>query len=65
MTIVFKRNDLYLSESFYWGNSPNAFEWWRADELQAIFDRMKKKPTHYAQVEGGSIDLDKAKWIKI
>jgi len=63
MTLVFKRNDLYLSERFGWGNAPNAFEWWRADELQAMFDRMPDPPTHYAQ--GRVVDLDRAEWRAI
>lgn len=65
MTYVFKRGQLYLSERFGWGNEPNAFEEWRQDELQAMFDRMYDPPLYYAVMQGNAMDLDAAEWVNI
>lgn len=65
MTLVFRKGQLYLSERFGWGNEPNAFQEWRQEELQAVFSKMPDPPTHYAQVEGKAVDLDKASWIQL
>ena len=65
MTYVFKRGQLYLSERFHWGTSPNAFEEWRQDELQAKFDRMPDPPTHYAVMQGNEMELDAATWMQL
>ena len=64
-TYVFKRGQLYLSERFAWGNEPNAFDEFRQDELQAMFDRMPDPPTHYAVMSGLVMDLDAAEWREI
>lgn len=60
---ILRRNDLYLSELYDWGNTPNAFPEWH---FQDVLDEAMNYPDPPLEV-GEMVDgeLDHVKWTKI
>ena len=63
--LIFRRGTLYLSNRYEWRHVPHLFPLWMADGLMEIVSRMPDAPTHWAIVEGESIDIDAVEWKQI
>ena len=59
MSIIFKKDSLYLSERFEWQRIPYLFPAWHVHVVLGVMERAKQLPQWYAVVDGKSvIDLD-------
>ena len=65
MTIIITRNGLWLDNRYGWGVIPHPFEWWRGKDVLEMMMGTPKKPTGYAVVEPGVVDLDTVEVVKI
>jgi len=66
MSIIFKKDGLYLSERFEWQRIPYLFPTWHVHVVLGVMERAKQLPKEYAVVNGkGVIDLDNLEFVKL
>ena len=61
MTIIITRNGLWLDNRYNWGIIPHPFPSWQAGDAIELMLGTPQKPTGYAVVEPGVVDLDTVK----
>lgn len=62
---IFTRGDKYLDSRYQWGNIPHLFPSWQAGDVFGMSQDWPDKPTGYAVVEPGVVDLDTVEVVKI
>jgi hypothetical protein len=62
---IFTRHGLYLNAFYKWGIIPHLFEWWRFRDVLEMMMACKDRPTGYAVVKPGVIDLDRLKVVRL
>ena len=66
MSIIFKKDSLYLSERFEWQRIPYLFPTWHVNVVLGVMERAKQLPKEYSVVDGkGVIDLDNLEFERI
>ena len=62
---IFTRDGLYLNERYQWGIIPHPFPHWQAGDVLDLMIACKDKPTGYAVVKPGVIDLDALEVVRL
>ncbi len=65
MTIIITRNGLWLDNRYGWGVIPHLFPSWQAGDAIELMLGTPQKPTGYAVVKHGVVDLDTVEVVKI
>jgi len=58
MSAIFTRDGQYLNERYGWGTIPHLFPWWQTGDVLELMMACKDRPTGYARVKPGVVDLD-------
>ena len=58
MSAIFTRDGQYLNERYGWGPIPHLFPWWQVGDVLLLTQDWKDKPTAWAWVKPGVVDLD-------
>ena len=61
MSVIITRNGLWLDNRYGWGVIPHLFPSWQAGDVFGMSQDWTDKPTGYAVVEPGVVDLDTVK----
>ena len=64
MYIILTRDNKYLTEDYKWADLPHLFPSWQAPDVMQIADKWKDRPTGWAVVAGGVVDLDTLEVMK-
>ena len=59
MYLILTRDTQYLTERYEWSDLPALFPSWQASAVMQIADKWKDRPTGWAVVGEGVVDLDK------
>jgi hypothetical protein len=65
MSAIFTRHGQYLNERYQWGFIPHLFPEWQFPAVLDLVDGWKDKPTGYAMVKPGVIDLDALEVVRL
>ena len=65
MSAIFTRHGLFLDAFYKWGVIPHLFPEWQFPAVLDLVDRWKDKPTGYAMVKPGVIDLDALEVVRL
>ena len=59
MYLILLREKKYLTGRYEWSDLPALFPIWQAPDVMQIADKWKDRPTGWAVVGEGVVDLDK------
>ena len=62
---IFTRHGLYLNAFYQWGVIPHLFPHWQAGDVLEMMMACKDRPTGYAVVKPGVIDLDRLEVVRL
>ena len=62
---IFTRHGLYLNAFYKWGVIPHLFHEWQAGDVLEMMIACKDRPTGYAVVKPGVIDLDRLEVVRL
>lgn len=65
MNAIFTRNGQYLNERYGWGPIPHLFPWWQSSDVLEMMMGSKDRPTGYAMVKPGVVDLDAVEVVRL
>ena len=61
MSVIIARHGLWLDSHYRWGVIPHLFPHWQAGDALSLMMGCSDKPTGYAVVKPGVVDLDAVK----
>ena len=59
MYLILLREKYYLTERYEWSDLPALFPSWQASAVMRMMDKAQERPTGWAVVGEGVVDLDK------
>ena len=65
MTAIFTRNGQWLNERYGWGPIPHLFPWWQIHDVLILTQGWNDRPTGYAMVKPGGVDLDAVEVVRL
>ena len=65
MSAIFTRNGQWLNERYGWGTIPHLFPWWQIHDVLILTQGWKDRPTGYAMVKPGVVDLDAVEVVRL
>ena len=65
MSAIFTRDGQYLNERYGWGPIPHLFPWWQVCDVLEMAHGWKDRPTEWARVAPGVVDLDRLEVVRL
>ncbi len=62
---IFTRDDKYLNERYGWGPIPHLLPWWQVGDVILLTQGWKDRPTGWARVKSGVVDLDRLEVVRL